>query len=454
MRKCILAVAFLLAVTGCSKLDNQKAAPELTSESVTKPVTQSVNGSTGEAASSGEPNADLTKVRFGVLPYGDHTFAIIGVKQGWFKEVGIDLDCQPIKIEDVVPFLKNGTLDAASVPPGILYASYEMAPNLVSFTLSDLFQGFCIMGQPNENFKSYSQFVASGLTPAQAVKAAAQQLRGKTFAYPAEAAIKPFVDLCIQKSGLTRNDFKSLVLDDPMTINAMRKKQADFQVGGAPSRVILQREGYKPILGCVDLAQTAHPSPKSPELASILEDGWATTREYYNQHHDVVLRLASVNYRIMRFMHDHEGQALAIHMPYLSQVTGQPFTSADGKIIYDSLDPFYTFEQQRDWYHNKNALYFYNNVNGAILNNYIAQGIYRKTPPTVHDVLVAGDVYQELEKLKSQTENDLHKLQQSKSVASSKQAHEQYNQARKFYENYDFLDSAKLAKQLCAELKI
>src|SRR5271167_3992324 len=60
----------------------------------------------------------LEKVRFGMLPYGDHTYAIIGVKKGWFQDVGIDLEYQTVKIEDVIPYLKNGTLDAASLPPG------------------------------------------------------------------------------------------------------------------------------------------------------------------------------------------------------------------------------------------------------------------------------------------------------------------------------------------------
>ena len=51
--------------------------------------------------------AGLKVIRFGMLPYGDHTYAIIGAKQDWFKEVGIDFQYQPIKIEEVVPFLKN-----------------------------------------------------------------------------------------------------------------------------------------------------------------------------------------------------------------------------------------------------------------------------------------------------------------------------------------------------------
>lgn len=196
-----MSILIVIALTGCSR-----------------------NESPGNSQSA----TKLTRVRFGMLPYGDHTYAIIGVKKGWFKEAGIDLDYQCIKVEDVVPFLKGGSLDVASVPPGILLASYETAPNMVSFSFSDLFQGYCIMGQPEGHFKSYTEIVSSGAKPQEAIKSAAGQLRGKVFAYPAEAAIKPFIDLVVQKSGLQRKDFKSLVLDDALTINAMRNKQSDF----------------------------------------------------------------------------------------------------------------------------------------------------------------------------------------------------------------------------------
>ncbi|PWU00341.1 MAG: hypothetical protein C5B53_04230 [Candidatus Melainabacteria bacterium] len=405
----------------------------------------------GASGSTDLPSSlKLTKVRFGMLPYGDHTYAIIGVKKGWFKEAGIDLDYQCVKVEDVVPFLKGGSLDVASVPPGILLASYETAPNLVSFALSDLFQGYCIMGQPDSHCKSYMEMVSTGAKPEEAIKKAAQQLRGKVFAYPAEAAIKPFIDLVVQKSGLQRRDFKSLVLDDALTINAMRNKQADFQVGGAPSQIILRREGFKPILSAIDLAKTANPSPNSPELASILEDGWGTTHEYFQKNHDTVLRLAGVNFRIMKFMHDHQPEALALHMPYLSQVTGQHFSDAEGKIIYEDLDPFYTFEEQREWFHKPKSLYYFQNVNGAILNNYISQHIYQRTPPHLDTVLVARDVYDELDQLRKDTEENLAKVDLN-SLTEKEKA--KYKIAKSYYDAYDFLDADRIARELSLESK-
>lgn len=389
---------------------------------------------------------DTVTVRFGMLPYGDHTYAIIGEKKGWFKEVGITLDYRPVKIEDVVPFLRNGSLDVGSCPPGIIMSAFDSNPGVVSFVFGDIFQGYAIMAQPDKGHKSVTEFLNEGLPINDALRATVRQMQGRTFAYPAEAAIKPFIDLAIRKGDLSRTDIKPLVLDDPLTVNAMRNRQAEFQVGGVPSRLVLQREGYKPILTSNDLASAAKPSPESDELSSIFTDGWACTREYYDQHRDTVLRLASVNFRIMKFMNEHMDEALDIHMPYLSQVTGQTFTPAEGRIFYTSLDPFYTFEAQKDWYHNPNSVYYYQNLNGAIINSFIKQGVFKQRPPTVADVIVADKVYKILEDLKAKTDSLLAQIEAAGASGQTDAVRQNVAAARGFYDAYNYLDAERAAR--------
>src|SRR6185295_16873909 len=155
------------------------------------------------------PAQPLTKVSFGMLPYGDHTQAIIAIKKDWFKDVGIDLKYEPIKVEGVVSSLNSGRLDIVSTSPGIIISSYDNAPDLCMFVFADVFQGYAIMAQPNENYKSYKEYLDEGETPNQAIHDVMFQLKGKTFAYPSEAAIKPFIDILLEKAGMTRSDFKS-----------------------------------------------------------------------------------------------------------------------------------------------------------------------------------------------------------------------------------------------------
>src|SRR5262249_13096454 len=101
-------------------------------------------------------------VRFGMLPFGDHTFPIIGTKKGWFQEVGINLDYRPIKIEDAVPFLTNGSLDVVSCPPGVIMVAFETNPGPVSFVFGDIFQGYAIMARADAGYKSVDEFMHEG----------------------------------------------------------------------------------------------------------------------------------------------------------------------------------------------------------------------------------------------------------------------------------------------------
>ncbi len=387
-------------------------------------------------------------VTFGMLPYGDHTYAIIGAKQGWFREVGIDLQYRAIKVEEIVPLLKNRSLDVVSTPPGILFSAHDNAPNLVSFVFGDIFQGYAVLARPDLGLRSLAEFVAEGKLPEQALAAVVAQMRGKTFAYPSEAAIQPFIDLVLDKGGLLRSDIRQLVLDDPLTVNAMRKRQADLQVGGVPSRLVLEREGFKVLVSSIDLARMARPTASSKELASVLQNGWGTTREFYDTRHDDVLRLAGVNDRIMQAIKDQPGNALAIHMPYLSEVSGQQFTAADGKVIYNSLDPFRTFEEQKEWFHDLNSPLFYVYVNGAILENFVSQGVFKNKPPTVEAVILADDVYRELERLRAEAAEALRTVEARGPQA---QQSRRYTEARHHFQIFNFFDAARLAREALKE---
>jgi ABC-type nitrate/sulfonate/bicarbonate transport system substrate-binding protein len=387
-------------------------------------------------------HALLRSVSFGVLPYADHTYVKIGLEQGWFKDVGINLEPRVIKVDQIVPFLKNGTLDVVSTPPAVLLASYENAPNLVHFVFGDLFQGYALMGP--KTAKTFSELSAGGRSPTSAIEEVMSQVKGKVFAYPPEAAIKPFIELILQRGGLAQERFKAMVVDDPLTTNAMRAGQAQFQVGGVPSRLTLQKEGFRTILRAVDLARLAEPSPNSPELAGILQNGWATTLEFYRDHYDTILRLASVNYRIMQFIHDHPREAAAIHMPYLSSVTGETFTEQDAEIIYNDLDPFVPFDEQREWVHDPDSIFFYRNINGAILASFVKQGIYKGTPPDLDTVIRSADVYKELERLRAATNDTLQRIHRSgREMKVSKLVDESERQKS----NFNFLDASNRADE-------
>jgi ABC-type nitrate/sulfonate/bicarbonate transport system substrate-binding protein len=388
------------------------------------------------------------QMTFGVLPYGDHTYAIIGVEKGWFKEAGINLNLQLVQIDQAIALLKTKSIDIASIPPGILFSSFDNAPGLCTFVFGDLFQGYALMAQPDAGYKTYSELVAGGLSHKDALKAAVKQIKGKVFAYPTETAIKPFITLMLAKGEISESEFTPHVMNDPGTLNEMRKKIADFQVGGVPSRITLQKEGFIPILTSFDIAKSATPSEESEELSSILQNGWAVRKDFYQKEKPTVLRLASVSFRIMQFMKTNTDEALAIHMAYLSQVSGQSFTPADGKVIYESLDPFYTFDEQRTWFHDTNSTSYFRYINGSIINSFIKQALYKKNPPKVDDVIFADDVYYELEELKQSTIEAFAKIERDNLLHGDKGLEIKYERAKRFFEAFNFYDSNLLAKEI------
>jgi hypothetical protein len=303
------------------------------------------------------------------------------------------------------------------------------------------------MGPPTA--QSYSDFVAQGEGASTAIRSAMGQIREKVFAYPPEAAIKPFIDLALQRGALEHGSFTPMVLDDPLTVNAMISGRAQFQTGGVPSRLVLQKAGFQPVLRAVDLAKTAQASPDSPELAGILENGWATTRAFFEDNHDTILRLASVNYRIIQYISDHPREAAAIHMPYLSSVTGEEFSLQDADIIYSDLDPFVTFRDQYEWFNNPGSIFYYKNINGAILNSFIKQGIYKGSPPNLGVVAPAAEVYKELDGLRIKAEGLLQRIRKSPDGAKVSTL---VDTAQRQYDDFNFLDAAALAEKASAQI--
>jgi len=137
-----------------------------------------------------------------------------------------------MRVEQIIPWLVNGTADVCSTPPGILMAAWDSAPTLQHFVFGNLFTGYAIIAQPDAGLKTYREYRIAGLPPVEAARRAIAPMRGKVFAYPPEDAIKPFIDVALEKGGLSLKDVDPLVVDDPLTVNAMRRKRQILKLEG------------------------------------------------------------------------------------------------------------------------------------------------------------------------------------------------------------------------------
>lgn len=169
----------VIALAGCSKsgLDNEASKDD------EKKMTDS---------------APQVSLKFATEPYPDHTVPYVGIEQGFFEDVGIVLDkVDSIDADKLPSVLTAGNYDFASGAPSLFIPSMGKE-DFTTFVFSNLFLGYSVMA--SEGTKTYSDFVDAGMNSEEAIKATLEQMKGKIFTYPAESAIKPFIDLCFKES--------------------------------------------------------------------------------------------------------------------------------------------------------------------------------------------------------------------------------------------------------------
>jgi len=378
-------------------------------------------------------------VNFGMEPYPPHTDAIIGITKGWFADVGIDLQWKNVQADQVAPLLIAKSVDVASAAPALLIPSMKQA-KFNNFVYGDIFQAYAIMAQPDAGYKSYRDFVAEGKAPADALKAAMQQLKGKVFTYPAEAAIKPFINLLFARGGLALEDTVTEVQPDPNGVALMLSGRADFEIGGLPARITLEQQGYKQIVSAADLAAAASASPDSEELRSITHVGWTTIDDYAAANHDTLLRLASVKFRIVQYQQEHTDDAIAIHLPFLNKLAGSSLKPEELKVIYTKLDPGFTFKQQAPWFNDPKDPFYWSYEIDSIIKSYVDQGLFKAGEFKASDISSTDKIYQELDKYRLQAEADLATLKDATGVAGQLR-----DAAQKQYDGFNYLDAARYA---------
>ncbi len=413
---------------------------------------------TAAAARLAEPSVpQIPKqvVRFGNTAYLDGTQAIIGVEKGFFSEVGIELDPAPAgrvitTAAEMPALLVAGTIDVGVQGMAMLLSSLKQFPSLREFVISDRFQGWAIMAQPDGGWKSYRDFRNEGLSPEDAVKKTLAQLKGKRWTHANLPGSILAVNVILKLGGLTSKDVDLIPVAEPETVALMLRKQADFQLGGAPSRMKLQGAGFKPILEVIDLVKHAKPSTESPELALAWYTGWVTTTDFWQKRHDTVLRMASVMFRISKFIKEQQKEALNIHVPFTNKVAGTSITPEDGKFIYEVLDPFLTFEDQQPILQDPKSPLYYKWPLEARIKLLVDQGVFKPGEITADSATIEPEVYKELLDLKAKTDQALPQaktaIDEAKNAGrDASKAEEFLKKAGSLYSNYQFLDALRFA---------
>jgi ABC-type nitrate/sulfonate/bicarbonate transport system substrate-binding protein len=353
------------------------------------------------------PTIPKVSVRFAHAAFMDQSEAIIGMRKGWFEEVGIDIQPKPTGM--VLPSAERaanliaGTVDVVATGVYNILPAMGKARNLRVFVQKDIYVGYRIMAQPDRGYKSVEDFVKEGVEPAEAFRRAAAQLKGKTIAFLSEPSRHQFMEMIYARGGFSKADIdsvKAINVDDNQTIGLMVSGRADFQLGGAPAMLELTKRGFRPILTAVEMTRTARPSADSEELLAILKVGWATTAEFFEKNREALLRMSSVAFRTAKFIREQPEEALSIHVPFLSSITGMQLTPETGRWLYDNIHAYYPFEEQEDWYGNPKSTNYYTYEVGARIKDAERKGIFKPGEMDIETIMIADDVYRELKALR------------------------------------------------------
>ncbi|MEA2515214.1 MAG: hypothetical protein QOF33_3610 [Thermomicrobiales bacterium] len=401
------------------------------------------------------PEIPQVTVKYASLHAIDHTHIVIPVKREWNKDVGIEIEPDvygtSAGADKIVSILTSGSVDIASGASVFALSGYNTNDSYISFGHGDIFQGFGFMVDPEAGYKNVDDFVKEGMDGSAAIKATAEQFRGKRLATLNEGGIRGFITIALESAGMTLDDIKVDSFDtDSKIIAELVAGRADFACGSAPGRVSMTLQGFVPVLTSLHVTQFAAPSPDSKALRAIFHDGWATSRDYYANNHDTIFRFMSMIYRTLRLMVDKPEETIPDHTDYYNSIAGASLTPEDVKVIYDELDPFIAYEDQGPWYDDEAEStnpFHYRNVTGSHIKLWEEQGVLEPGKYTADNVSVALDLWKEF---KQREVNAKTLIEQATAAvtdpAKQAQAKELLDKAVFYQEIYDFLDAETFAQ--------
>lgn len=391
-----------------------------------------------------EPGTDIPKatIKFGMRPYADNTFYYIGMKKGWFDEVGISFDPAPygMKANDsnVTTLLLNGQLDIISEFCPLMLPTYKDATTLKCIGFTDNFFANAILANPKLGLKSFKDYIAEGRSYEEALKATLAPMKGKVLTGAPQLSDRAFEEYLNKTSGA---GFKLQVLDDSKALVLAKSGQLDFlNPEGAPIVYTLRQAGWTSLVDIGDLIKYGPGGVDSPLEPLIGIVGVGANGDYVNKNPNTVLRFMSVVWRIIAET-GKDPSLFDIQAPYLNSFAG---TDLDGKGVEETikiLDPLTPFEENAQYYDDPNATTNFKNVWGAVIKDFEAHKVIPAGKATPEDVVWGGDIWHLMVDYKKKSDALLAKVDAAK-LAADKQ--EIVRKAKAFYDAYDFLDSYRL----------
>jgi hypothetical protein len=408
--------------------------------------TTTANSST-YVPSTPEPGTEIPQVsvQFGMRPYADNTYFIVGIQNGYFKDVGISIQPEPSGLktteEQWVSLLLNRQVDVNSATCSALLPSYRTTDQLKCIGLAVTFYGQAMLANPKLHLKTLAQIMDEGAPSFNdGLKQALQQLDGKQIYVPSDVPAKYFAEEPFDLAGLPLPNYTTM--DDAQMLLLAKSDRLDVMFpDGAPIAETMLEAGWTPVYDTGQLLKYGPGGVDSPLEPLVSNNGWGATADYINGHQTTLLRFASAVFRIFATLKSDPSQYGA-YAPYLNSVAGTTLDGAGVQRTVENLDPFVPFEEQTKYFDDKSSAEYYQNSFTALINSLAKDGTIG-SGITADQVIWAAPMYHDLVQYKTRTDA-LFDQAQGKQLSSDKQA--LLDKAHQYYDWYDFLDSFRCAQ--------
>lgn len=403
-----------------------------------------------KAARTATPTIPAATVGFGYYPCcADTAVPVVGIQQGFFKDVGITVTPQNgyqwTQASQFLPSMQRGQFQTATAFSTTWLSSLNtFGMNLPPVVLYDIYLGRVIIVSPSSGIKTTADYMKQGMSFIAAAKKAVAGIKGKTvITDPFSGAQPPYYDVLLSYGGMTAKDINFTFLTDDKTLAlSATPGRVDIAVPlNAPVLVEMLRSGYKPL---IDMASILKYDPKSSQAAELLKETGNQTvmmqRSFLEGSHDTALRFVSAVFRSIAYLTNPKTGPIGdkIVADAINAAQGLKLLPADIATVYQSVDPLFTWEQQPSTLWNPASPYYAPKglataVQALIDNKSLPAGTY-----DLNRFLAAKGVYQQLAALQRKADKLFKQAAKVKGAKASLVA-----QAHKYYGWYDFLDAVR-----------
>jgi ABC-type nitrate/sulfonate/bicarbonate transport system substrate-binding protein len=257
---------------------------------------------------------------------------MFGQTKGWYAEEGLDVQFRILGWTEVQEALSSRATDRIDV--GInnissIIATHERNPQLIyAYGFNTFDNGFALMGRPNGPLKPLDDFLRQGLARDEAIRTAAQQLKGKKVITTSNTDMEQGVAAAARRGGLDfKSDIQIINLPPDEGLAAFLSGQGDAYIGGIPQRTRANKEGMIELLTGADLG----PPPIN---------GLVTTKDYYNGNRETLAKLLKVWFRTVQYMDAHIDEGASVIVGILNKNSSANFTVDDFKRFWNKLEHY------------------------------------------------------------------------------------------------------------------